>query len=76
MFENSENIDNQSKISLSGTYESSLAELKGVLNDIDNQETNLDDLLNNVERANQLVLHCKGKLRAIENNVTDILLVP
>jgi len=73
MFENNENIDDEPKSSVSETYENSLTELKGVLNDIDNQETNLDDLLENVELANQLVQRCKDKLRAIENNVNNIL---
>ncbi len=73
MFENNENIDKTANFSLPNTYEAALSELKNVLEKVDNQEISLDDLLQYVQYANQLVQQCKSKLRAIENDVEQIL---
>lgn len=73
MFENEKNLDESAKSSLSMTYEGALDELKEVLKVVDSQGTSLDDLLTHVQRANQLVQHCKTKLRTIEEDVNQIL---
>lgn len=73
MFDNNENLSESQNTLLPKTYEASLAELQKILKVIDNQGTSLDDLLDNVQKANNLVLHCKERLRTIENDVQKIL---
>lgn len=73
MFDNNENLYEETNNLLPNTYEAALADLQNTLKVIDNQGTNLDDLLEHVQRANELVQYCKDKLRTIEGDVQKIL---
>lgn len=73
MLENDKNIHLSINSNLPETYEATLAELQKTLKSIDNQTANLDDLVEQVQYANQLVLHCKNKLRGLEKGLNQIL---
>ncbi|BDS13353.1 exodeoxyribonuclease VII small subunit [Aureispira anguillae] len=73
MVTNNGNLDgNEKKVNLD-TYESNLNALKSILKNIDNQMGSLDDLIQDIETANQLVQDCKNKLCNIENSINKIL---
>lgn len=73
MFENNENINKKNMASLPEKYEDALSELNDIVNLVDSQGTSLDDLLHHVQHAQQLIQHCKNKLRDLENDLTKIL---
>jgi len=73
MIENNQNLDNSPKSSFSVTYEEAVAEIEKMVKSFENQDDSLDNLLKNVEQANELIQHCKNKLRAIENDAKKIL---
>lgn len=73
MLENSENLQINANSELPKTYEATLAELQKTLKSIENQTANLDDLVEQVQYANQLVLHCKNKLKGLEKGLGQIL---
>lgn len=73
MIKNDDNFNIAANNELPETYEATLAELQKILKSIDNQTTNLDDLVEQVQYANQLVSHCKNKLRGIEKELGQIL---
>ena len=73
MFDNTENINKEPNNILPTTYEAALEKLQNTLKVIDNQGSNLDELVQQVQQANELVQYCKDKLRTIEGDVQKIL---
>ena len=73
MFDNNENINEKTKLSLPEKYEEALSELKNIVKIVDSQGTSLDDLLKHVQQANELIDHCKNKLRGLEEDIEKIL---
>ncbi len=47
-------------------YEAAVEELQGIINQLENDEVNMDDLLEKVQRAKELLVFCKEKLRTVE----------
>jgi exodeoxyribonuclease VII small subunit len=55
------------------TYQKAFAELQDIVNAIENNEVVLDELSAQIEKANELILFCKEKLRATEAQVNDAM---
>lgn len=54
-------------------YETAYNELKEIVSDIENENISIDVLSEKVKRASFLISFCQSKLRATENEVTNIL---
>ncbi|AWV91391.1 exodeoxyribonuclease VII small subunit [Bradymonas sediminis] len=50
-----------------------MAELEGLLDEIDGNEVDLDELAIKVERASQLINMCRGKIEQTEMQVKAII---
>lgn len=50
-------------------YESALQELRDIVNRLQNEFTNLDELVAMVDRGNYLVAFCKERLREVEGKL-------
>lgn len=44
------------------SYEQAMAELQGIVEAIENGQTNMDQLEEQVKRASELLAYCKGRL--------------
>lgn len=55
------------------TYEKAIAELQSIVEALENDDINMDNLLEKVKRAKHLLEFCKGKLRAVDTEVKNIL---
>ncbi|MDR0754126.1 MAG: exodeoxyribonuclease VII small subunit [Prevotellaceae bacterium] len=55
------------------TYTEAIAEIKSIIEKIENSELNVDALNKDVERAVELIKFCKSKLYATEKNIDKIL---
>ncbi len=55
------------------TYESALAELKEIIERIQNDDINIDDLATNISKASKLVKYCQDKLRGVEKDVSNLI---
>ncbi len=55
------------------TYESALAELKEIIERIQNDDINIDDLATNISKASKLVKYCQEKLRGVEKDVSKLI---
>ncbi|MES2508607.1 MAG: exodeoxyribonuclease VII small subunit [Pseudomonadota bacterium] len=54
---------------LPATYEAALAELEGLVSDLESGQLPLDQLLSGYQRGAQLLAFCKSRLEAVENQV-------
>jgi exodeoxyribonuclease VII small subunit len=55
------------------TYQKAFEELQDIVNAIENNEVVLDELSAKIEKANELILFCKEKLRSTEAQVNDAM---
>lgn len=55
------------KIDLS--YQEALQELESIVSDVEGEEQNIDVLSERIERALQLINHCRTKLHDTENKI-------
>lgn len=54
------------------TYDTAYAELTKILNDLQSDETGLDQLSDMLKRAAELTEYCKSKLRSIEADIEKV----
>lgn len=54
-------------------YGEAMAELEGLLDEIDGDEVDLDELALKVKRASQLISMCRGKIEQTEMQVKAII---
>jgi exodeoxyribonuclease VII small subunit len=54
-------------------YQTAYDELRAILADIQQGTVSLDDLTTKVERANELVRHCRERLRQTETALQQLL---
>ena len=50
-------------------YEAAIKELQTIVNQLESQEVNMDNLLEKVKRAKELLDFCKQKLRSVESEI-------
>lgn len=55
------------------TYEDAFAELQQIVGDIESGEINVDELSEKITRASDLIVICKAKLTATEEEVEKLL---
>ena len=55
------------------TYEKALAELQGIVNDLQEDAVSIDHLPETVERAAELSRFCRAKLRSPEENIGGLI---
>lgn len=54
-------------------YSDALAELEAIVAEIENEEVEMDNLLEKVQRASFLIQHCRKQLRNMESEVKKTL---
>ncbi|MFT4759247.1 MAG: exodeoxyribonuclease VII small subunit [Paraglaciecola sp.] len=54
------------------TYESALAEVQSIVNELQEETVSMDDLSKKVGRAAELIQFCRDKLRATETQVNSV----
>jgi len=54
-------------------YEEAMADLEGILAELEAEESDLDGLARRVRRAAELVRHCREKIHATEMEVEKVL---
>jgi len=54
------------------SYDEAMAEVKTILNELEEGETGIDILVEKVERGAHLLQQCKLKLQDVEHKITDI----
>lgn len=54
------------------TYESALAEVQSIVNELQEETVSMDDLSKKVARAAELIQYCREKLRATEQQVNSV----
>ena len=54
------------------TYDAAFAELSKILNDLQSEDTGLDQLSDMLKRAAELTEFCKAKLRTIEEDIDKV----
>lgn len=54
-------------------YEQAMAELESIVAKVENNEMNIDDLTEQLSRAQTLIKFCRGRLLKTENEVRRIL---
>jgi exodeoxyribonuclease VII small subunit len=55
------------------SFSEALAELEGILQRIESEETDIDGLAGELKRAAELLELCRGKIRRAEAEVTQIV---
>ena len=55
------------------TYSQALKELEKIVKEIESEEVDIDVLAEKIQRASQLIIFCKGKLRTAEDEVKKVL---
>jgi exodeoxyribonuclease VII small subunit len=55
------------------TYEEAFAELKQIAEEIEDETVSVDVLADKVKRASVLITYCQTKLRATEQEVSNII---
>ena len=55
------------------TYAKAIAELQGIISEIERESVDVDVLAEKVKRATYLIKHCKEHLRTTEEEVKNIL---
>lgn len=54
-------------------YADAVKELETIIHEIENDETELDELMDKVKRAAELIRYCRQKLLRTEDEVNDVL---
>lgn len=54
-------------------YEEAVQELQNIIQQLESDEVNMDNLLDKVQRAKELLVFCKSKLRNVESEVNEVL---
>ena len=54
-------------------YEKAASELEQILEELKSDNISIDQLAERVEKAGKLIVFCKEKLTATEQNVTEII---
>ncbi len=54
-------------------YSKAVKELEEIISEIENDETELDQMMEKVKRAAELIRYCRGKLLRTENEVNSVL---
>lgn len=55
------------------TYDEAFAQLKDILNQIEEGDISLDTLSVQVKKAHELIQHCQKKFKEVEEEVANIL---
>lgn len=55
------------------TYKAAIAELEGIIDEMDDRTIGVDELAERVKRAAFLLQFCKNKLHATESEVNNVL---
>lgn len=55
------------------SYQEAIIELKAIVNLIENEEVEVDDLLQKVNRATELIKFCKNKLHGTQKEINGAL---
>ena len=55
------------------SYEKSITELEGIIEELDQGEIGIDTLSVKVKKAKELLLKCQEKLRATEKEIDEIM---
>lgn len=55
------------------SYQEAIIELKAIVNLIENEEVEVDDLLQKVNRATELIKFCKNKLHGTQKEINEAL---
>lgn len=55
------------------TYEQAIERLEKIASSLEQQQTSLDDLIDNLQEAKKLLTFCKEKLKRTEMDVENIL---
>ena len=55
------------------TFEENMAELQSIVEKLENGDTNLDDAIEEFQRAMDLIKSCDSKLKEAENTITKIV---
>ena len=55
------------------SYEAAMAELRSILQEIQNEAITIDELTARTRRAQELLVHCRTKLRTTENEIDQVL---
>lgn len=58
------------------TYEEALAELGQILQDLQGEQTSIEQLTQRSERAGQLIQYCRTKLRDVETKLAQVAETP
>ncbi|MFD1771259.1 exodeoxyribonuclease VII small subunit [Sphingobacterium suaedae] len=59
--------------SITYTYQEAFQELQHIVADIENGQTNVDELTAKIRRASELIAICRAKLTASESEVEKLL---
>lgn len=54
-------------------YEDAVTRLKTIVAEIENGDTNIDKLADNLKEAKELIAFCKDKLQKVESDIKNIL---
>ena len=54
-------------------YEDAVKRLKTIVSEIENGDTDIDQLADNLKEAKELIAFCKGKLQTVETEIKKIL---
>ena len=54
-------------------YEAAFAELQSIVNKMENDELDIDQLSEQLKRAQELIKHCKDKLTKTDEEIKKIL---
>ncbi len=52
------------------SYEEALADLKKILDDLQNEQLSIDDQANQSKQATTLIEYCRAKLKGIEDDLS------
>ena len=55
------------------TFEENMAELQSIVEKLENGDTNLDDAIEEFQKAMDLIKSCDSKLKEAENTITKIV---
>ena len=53
------------------SYEKAFSELQQILLSLQNEQTSIDELAAQSQKANQLIAYCRAKLKGIEETVSE-----
>lgn len=54
-------------------YEDAVTRLKTIVSEIENGDTDIDKLADNLKEAKELIAFCRNKLQKVESDIKNIL---